>query len=326
MHTLFYRILAVWVCLQSVLAQDYLSYHHLNNRINRDIFEDNLGLALLRFDTINENYDFIFSNHCLKALKVSVLKNDSLRASLWLERAIKSGIELSQLSSDEITSRALQYSTCRNYVSAYDSLHSIYDSKVNWEIRLIIDSLFTADQTFTSKTNSKNVKNINEHYQRHATLLIEITKKYGYPGEKLIGVDNLDNHHYLKFLVVNAKHMIFMSRGLSKSKVFTMLMHYYSTHQTNENDLFLENVKNGYMFPYEYAIINDLMCLYGIKGCGDFLRYYEWGFFPRRGVSQIEIDERRSAIGLEPFEYRAVYNLVNDFNGQVGSHSEIRLD
>ena len=95
-HTI---LISFFIAILSIVAitcpaQDYIQYHKTFNKIDEDILSENYTRAIERLDSIYENYNFIFAQHCMKALQICCITNDSTRASRWLEKCFKQGIPL----------------------------------------------------------------------------------------------------------------------------------------------------------------------------------------------------------------------------------------
>ena len=67
-------------------AQNYIEYHRLINRIDEDVINEEYNFAIERLDSLYENFSFIYSQHCFKALQISCKSRDSISAKKWLEK------------------------------------------------------------------------------------------------------------------------------------------------------------------------------------------------------------------------------------------------
>lgn len=189
-------------------------------------------------------------------------------------------------------------------------MHKIYLSNIDLDLRDEIKKLITLDQYYINKINSARfIKHliINPIWTKKDNELIEqqlipIIKKYGYPGEKLIGIKSGWISPYLE-----SKHGLNQIQQFKESKARLMpreslviLVHWYNNgaHETY-NDLLLEQVKNGNMPASDYASVIDFQSKYHKKRKPTY--YNQW----HRNVDELEreaINQRRLAIGLATYE------------------------
>ncbi|MDT8308722.1 MAG: hypothetical protein RQ866_04270 [Bacteroidales bacterium] len=260
--------LKIWILLlfltSQLFGQDYIEYHRTFNRIDEDVLSQNYTAAIERLDSIYLKYDFIYAKHCMKALQICITANDSIKADKWLEKCFKQGIPVWIIRTNEITNKSITYSTTQKTLNDFDSLHSIYLSSVNTNLREKIDSLLTIDQKYTRRVNDGFVLFKPIHWlqwginnQRQFELLKQIIEAYGYPEERLIGLSNIQDS------VAFAKHFTFWGPSeLRDSRVQIMLQHCYSTwHKIDFDfkDTLNKNLCNGNMPAFQYAKIIDFM-------------------------------------------------------------------
>ncbi len=117
-----------------------------------------------------------------------------------MERSFRQEIPVWYIRTNELTQKALTFSTTQQTVSNYDSLHSIYKTSINTAVSSVLDSLLVIDQKYTKNINDGFVLikplywlqwGINN--QRQYKTLKQIIQTYGYPEEKMIGLPNLED-------------------------------------------------------------------------------------------------------------------------------------
>lgn len=248
-------------------AQDYIQYHKTFNKIDEDILSENYTRAIERLDSIYENYNYIFAQHCMKALQICCVVNDSTRASRWLEKCFKQGVPLWTIKTNEIAVKSLSYSTSANAIQHYDSLRYAYKSHINNKLAQTIDSIFQVDQKYTQKVNDGfilfrpiyGLKWIRCNKQTFKAI-DSITREYGFPGEKLIGLpatyeDSAQQIEYIKQYGIH----------LRQWQAYFMLLHYFSSArkiQHDFKDLLFENLKAGNLSSFQFATICNYIYKY----------------------------------------------------------------
>lgn len=308
--------LKIWILLlfltSQLFGQDYIEYHRTFNRIDEDVLSQNYTIAIERLDSIYSKYDFIYAKHCIKALQICITANDSIKADRWLEKCFKQGIPVWIIRTNEITNKSSTYSTTQKTLNNFDSLHSIYKASIDTNLRKKIDSLLTIDQKYTRKVNDGFVLFIPFYWlqwgiynKRQFKQLKQIIETYGYPEEKLIGLENIQDS------VAFAKHFTFWGpSGLRNSRVQIMLQHCYSTwHKIDFDfkDTLYKNLCNGNMPAFQYALIIDNMLPDKQKYINN--KYWLRDNFCEENCNEI-INSNRYSIGLNTSEQEKRNTLI----------------
>jgi hypothetical protein len=308
----FQLIILLILFSSNLLAQDYIDYHKIINRIDEDVLNKENYLAIERFDSLYTKFDFIYSRHCFKALQICCVTQDSLNTKKWLEKSFVQGVPIWMIRNNELTKNLFTFSTTQATIEQYDSLRNIYNNSINHALRHKIDSLFEIDQQYTEKVNDGFIL-LRETYhslmwkknnQKQFKILNEIIDKYGYPGERLIGLPKS-----LEDSTLSYENFNFWGPSLLETKTYIMLIHYYSNPRADINNKLLKNIKLGNLPPYQYGALNDFMARWGKKKHGEFKYYNVWHKDPDNS-NDAEIDERRNSIGLNSYEQQNRNMLV----------------
>lgn len=321
--------LKIWILFlffsSQLLGQDYIEYQRIFNRIDEDILTKNDTVAVDRLDSIYSNYEFVYAKHCMKALQICISANDSIQANKWLEKCFKQGIPIWLVESNLITNKSRSFSSTQQTFKSYDSLHLIRISTIDTNLERKIDSLLMIDQKFTQKVNNGYVLflpvywiqwRVNNKLQlKELKKIIEI---YGYPEEKLLGLP------FIQDSLLFSKHVNFW--GLSElrdSRIQIMLQHCYSTgHKIDFNfsNILYENVCNGNLPPYQYALIMDFMM-------PNKRKYINSNFGFKEGSYNNIIHFNRYFIGLNTIEQEKRNTLIErDRRKNKRANSEIMLE
>ena len=296
-HTI---LISFFIAILSIVAitcpaQDYIQYHKTFNKVDEDILSENYALALERLDSIYNTFDFIYAQHCMKSLQICCIANDSTRANRWLEKCFKQGVPMWTVRTDEITAKSLSYSTSANATQHYDSLRFTYKSHINSKLAQTIDSIFQIDQKYTQKVNDGfilfrpiyGLKWIRCN-KRTFMAIDSITREYGFPGERIIGLPTTyeDSALQIEYIKQYGIH-------LRQWQAYFMLLHYFSTARKVQDDfkeILFENLKAGNLSSFQFATI----CNYIYK--------YSKHSRPKYESYNYKTDSNRISIGLNTIE------------------------
>ena len=288
----------------SIHGQSYFEYQRVFNRIDEDILAKNYLMATLRLDSIENTYKFIYARHCIKALQICCANNDSFNSKKWLLRSFKQGVPLWIIRTNELTRKSLNYYTTQYSIQKFDSFDRIYKNSINHKIVRRIDSLLLSDQEYTAKVNDgfflfrhtlyglQWLKNNKRQFKE----IDDIIDKYGFPGERLIGLPS--GYNDSASLV---KNTIFYGPDISDTRTYIMLIHYFSNPRKDINDKLLKNVINGYLPSQQFGAFNDFMACWGKKKYGNYEYYNIWHHDPNIKNND-SINFRRNSIGLNTFD------------------------
>ncbi|MCX2575959.1 hypothetical protein [Pedobacter sandarakinus] len=289
---------------KNAFTQEYINYARTMSEVKELILIDKFKEGVQLFDyKIFKKYDFIFAQDIFLIAQTAVNAGDIDKAFLYLNKCALQGVPLIVLTDNKIISQLNKDSRWKVFENKYEQLFSAYRSNINLSIRKTIDSLFVVDQLKTKRINRSFFSSLlgypswRSTSKRHAKLIFSITKKYGYPGEKLIGINTFDGNKSdsMKMIGNNLPR-------LSEHKTLAMLLHYFSGPVEGDDKLFYQNLKSGFMPAEVYASYNDFMAKFGKKKYKD--RFYnEWHSDPNKEKIQ-EINIRRQLIGLYPYETR----------------------
>ncbi|MCF8297523.1 MAG: hypothetical protein K9J13_08285 [Saprospiraceae bacterium] len=327
--------LSLWLLLLVIgynsFGQNYIEYQRTFNRIDEDVLSQNYNLAIKRLDSVYSGFEFIYAKHCVKALQICVRANDSINADKWLAKCFKQGIPIWIIRNNDITKKSLIYSTTQMTLEDYDRLYSIYKASIDTNLARKIDSLLTIDQKYTRKVNDGFVLfrfsiywlqwGINN--KRQLRILKQIIENHGYPEERLIGFGE-----FLEDSMAAAKHITFYGPSeIREASVQIMMQHCFSTwHKVDldfKNTLY-QNLCNGYMPSFQYAIIIDFMCFGRKKYINDMFSVCN----KKSDKDYIDkINRNRKSIGLTTLEQQKRNMLLaRERRGSKKANSEIMLE
>ncbi len=287
-------------------GEDYIAYQRVFNRIDQDILQENFELAAQRLDSIYSAYSFIYARHCIKALQISCVLKDMNRAEVWLRKCFLQGVPLWILRRNEITRQVFEQPETSPITEQYDSLYGIYLHSINQPIARIIDSLFTIDQRKTYLVNETFALWLpfrwlqwKRNNRRQAAIIEQITRDYGFPGERLIGLPA-----YFQDSATFAPAPNSLEPDLYDPRAYFMLIHYFSHPEPDFNQLLYKQIKTGYLPPAHFGALNDFQSRYKSKKHHSW--YYNVWHQDPDSTHWNDINIRRELIGLSSLEEQAV--------------------
>lgn len=242
------------------IAQDYYEYYEGINKAKLSLIEDSLEKGMNHYFETFEKFDFVFARDCFNALEVASILEKADKIDYFLRRCLKQGIEFNFLEQASILTNFKKTDAWPEVILAKDSLRSIYESNVNWGIRTEINAMFAEDQAIRdlahkNRFNIFRIRKINKQFEevdRKLVLrMIEITKNHGFPGEKIIGIDN------------NSMHPKIHTNRITAGMPIVVLIHHYSQPNESYNHLLIDEIKKGNLFNEHFATISDFQYTYG---------------------------------------------------------------
>ncbi len=285
---LFFTYLII-VSINSI-AQDYSEYYEGINNAKLALINADLEQAEDCYYQTFEDFDFVYARDCYNALEISTKLKHFDKINYFMKRCIKQGVEFAYLERQEMMSDYKKTTLYSEFLLNKDSLRNIYESKINWGIRNEIIEMFTKDQMirkryykailFKRRKIGRDWEALNK---MQVERLIEITKKHGFPGEKLIGIDAKKMHHKINDF------------DLSAGMPIIIFIHHYSQPNESYNSILKPEIKKGNLWNEHYAIISDFQYTYGKQKYG-LIPCYSLRFKPKESKEQI--DRNRLEIGL----------------------------
>ena len=299
----YWIIIAFTILHSRALAQDYIAYQKILNRIDEDIINNNLPNASLRLDTVYSGYQFIYARHCMKALQICCTANDTQRANVWLGKAFVQGISPWMIRANDACNKVLSYPGAQKILANYTNLHKQYLAGIKQPLARQVDSLLKIDYAHTHKVNDGFVLLRHTLYglqwlrnnKRQFKIINKMIDTYGYPGEKLIGLPD--------FVTDSAKgYKDYCWLGpdveLQDRRVQFMLIHYFSSPRPGINDKLMPQVHNGNLPARQYAIFNDFMAENGRR---HYPHYYAWMEYNGKD-DIVALNDLRAQIGLNAWQ------------------------
>lgn len=287
-----------------IFSQNYIDFQKNITRAEIAILDSNYNEASNIYYDLFQNYDFVFLGNCVSACQSAIAINNDTLAFYFANRALKHGLKMNQIETEK-TLKLLKTKPQWNTFSAnYDSLRAIYTKSVNWELRKKINELHDRDQLWRDRHelqwwNLLWKPLIKHRWYKELEKIVEIElvpliNHNGYPGEKLIGVDEKFMHHKL-------------SEEPNKSfMVKLILIHYYSKNRSLDDTFLIDEIKNGNLNAKQFADFHDFRA--STSGNNDYYCQWYWNLkfmmSLNKNITEEDVNKRRAEIGLGPHELR----------------------
>ena len=228
--------------------QDYEFYHQQVIKAETLIASENYTEALLLYEQLFIDYDFIFLREYQIASQLAFYDGNIQKSLEYIKQGILSGWEIKSIKKNEYLTPLFKDEVWKLIEKEYPNLQAQYESKLNQNIREQVKKMYAKDQKkalkallrLSSKSQDKYAENkFAPHSEQQMAEFSAILESNGYPGEKLIGnstwMSTILSHHNSISTAYNVKDTIY-------PKLQPKL---------------IEALKNGQMSPYEYVAIDD---------------------------------------------------------------------
>ena len=276
---------------QKAKNKDYVHYYKQATKAESLIVSEKFMAALLIYEELFSQYDFIFLREYQVATQLSVYLKDKERVIKYLEHGISSGWQLKAIKSHKNLMDLLNAKDWKRLKGRYKLLRKSYEAKLNHELRKQVKKMFSKDQwkafgalfKFSSDKQDKYAENkFAPHSEQQLKQAAEIFDNYAYPGEKLIG-----NNYWMSTI---------LSHHNSISKAYAEKDQWYPNIKSSLKHF----IKKGEMSPYEYALIDEwYLSTKSIKN-----EAYYGIITPPNKTELQKVNKLRAAIYLRPIEIR----------------------
>ncbi|RYM32116.1 hypothetical protein ERX46_15655 [Brumimicrobium glaciale] len=278
-----------------VFTQNYFEYYQGINKGRTLVSTGNIEESLQSYFSTFEKFDFVFARDCFNAIEISAITKDTVKLDYFIRRGIKQGLDLKLILKVKKLSEYHNSTFIHRIEKDNDSLKAVYTESINWELRNEMIAMFTADQAVRERfydailfKRSKIGKEWEALNRVQVERIIEITKKHGFPGEKLIGIDTPEMHSKIG------------DYNLSAGMPIVIFIHHYSQPNISYAPLLFKQIEAGNLYNEHFATISDFEVKFG-KG-----KHENHGFFAfkqtLKNTNEQEVNKRRNEIELLSIE------------------------
>ncbi|MFY0689595.1 MAG: hypothetical protein JXQ90_20660 [Cyclobacteriaceae bacterium] len=243
-----YLLSHLFVSCWSKAQENYLNYHSKVILCEQLIAEGKSASAIDMFDSLFNQFDFLFLRDIKVATELSVYVNDYESSLKFIKLGIMAGWTLKSINKNDNLRPLTEHLEWVKILYVYDSLHSNYLSGLNFQVKEQAHEMFKKDQKkalgalirIGQNAQIKYAENkFAPHSEKQLQMLDNLLYQYGYPGEQLIG-------NRLWVSVILSHHNSISPDYCSKDTLYEQL-----------RPKLLEAMKQGEMSPYELAQIED---------------------------------------------------------------------
>ncbi|MDF1698712.1 MAG: hypothetical protein P1U56_22860 [Saprospiraceae bacterium] len=281
---------------------DYNTYHSEIIWVEELISQEKYEEAFIQYEKLFNEYDFIFLRDNKIASQISFLIGEREKGLIFIKKAIANGWELTDLKKQKFLGKHLLESDWKVIEEQYENLYNQFLNRIDSKINSKVQSMIEKDQQIAYKAyviedeqeqEEFIAKNFPHHSEEQLIHLIDIIENNGYPGEFLIGNDfwmsTILSHHNSQGIDYVKKDTLY---DIIRPKLF-------------------EALTNGYISPYEIALIEDWK-----KTVLSEWKQSPYGYLNPPKISTMnQINKTRKAIGLRPVELR---NKLVDIEVKTG--------
>ncbi len=298
-------IIFIQIATSTIFSQDYIKYSTRINEAEYFIINKNYERALGIYDSLFNEYEFIYARNAFTACQLAAYISDSLIFEKCLDKCFLAGIDINVLSISPIISKMKSKNEWISTIPRYRILNQKYISKIDTILKKRVDNLSAIDQKYTRRCNMFFgfaypffYRKANKTYSQLVDSLLLIYNEKGVlPHERNIGISFKYNLSVKK----DSLNIIKGNFDFSNQKVILILLHNQSNEKLIKSNFLLENLEKGYLKPDDYASIIDFYAKYGSNN--DFKNIsYNQHFRDYDSTNWININNRRKIIGLESFE------------------------
>ena len=284
-------ILSVLASFQG-MTQNYVEYYQQLNKAKLLAVTGQHESSAQLFALTFQAFEFRFARDCVHAVEVASLTTDTSLVGYFVSCGLSQGIPLTYYENKE---QLAWFRNTNNWVDLNhkaDSLQSVYQGSFNNELREEVNQLFAEDQHIRERYYrwynflirpflGRKWRKLTE---KHVERIVDITREHGFPGEQLIGLDDPTFHPKIG------------DNQFSAGMPIVLLLHHYSKANTSYDQLFIEQLKLGYLHNQHFASICDFEAEFGRKK-HDKIGYYGLRF-GQKGRKENTYDVKRKEIGL----------------------------
>ncbi|MRI00027.1 hypothetical protein GH721_05700 [Kriegella sp. EG-1] len=287
----------------SKAQENYLNYHSKVIECEKLIVEGKYTSAINIFDSLFKQFNFLFLRDVKVATELSAFEKDYKSGLKFAGLGIKAGWTLESINKNDNLQSFREKPEWTKIMTSYDSLHKIYLSRLNIQVKEQVHEMFKKDQKkafgallrIGQKAKRRySEKKFAPHSEHQLEKLEQILNVYGYPGERLIG-NNLWSS------VILSHHNSISVNYNSKDTIYDYL-----------KPKLLNALKQGEISPYELAQIEDWRI--AASNNHELTSYGFLGAIPYDIVLET-INKNRTNIGLRSIDLR---NELIDVENETG--------
>ncbi|MEM6265120.1 MAG: hypothetical protein AAGI38_21610 [Bacteroidota bacterium] len=282
----------LFFAIHNCLGQDILAYYAQINKARLLAVEAKYEQAARAYKQAFETIDVGFARDCVHAVEVSSMAGNDSLTYYFIRCGLSRGIPISYFDQKAGLGNVRSSPFWPMIQEEAHALQEAYELSINEGLREEINEMFEADQRIRKRYYhwanfllrpifDKKWENLNRN---QVNRMVQITQTYGFPGERLIGID------------LPAFHEKIDVDQFSAGMPILIFIHHYSQPNVSHDSLLLEEVLKGNLYHEHFATICDYEVKFG-KG-----KYSNLGPYGQvQGLLKLDVGQvntRRAHIGL----------------------------
>lgn len=291
---------------QTKKISPFIQYSTLIESGEANILDEDFGAALKNYDQAIKLIDRPLANDCFTALQLAAFLGDKNKFRSFLRKGFSVGLNAVDLKRDSLLNSYIKQNHLDKTLSLKsDKYGKIHSKSINRFLRDTLLKMSEYDDKWKvyyldslSAVDPKNEKFYGDKYDSIVSNLVEdklmpIISKYGYPGERLIGMERVGGYERQP-----------SDYAFTDNHALFILFHYYTRPKDCKyNDLFHAEMEKGNLNTGHYAEIMDFQAALG-EGKFCEVPYYNERQETDDTTQFVDINRRRSKIGLGRFELK----------------------
>jgi hypothetical protein len=325
MHPFLRLLLLIFAFTQSsTIAQsssNYIFEQQLFTAADKAYANGNYSLALRYCNQAYDSFTYIPARHCIKALSIAGLLNNENGITQWLKKCLEAGIPEWVLRKTAALQPIWKIRAVDSIIQEKEEYYRNYRLGIDTALADTINQMFAADQKATNLVNDGYWLWKPWYYlkwrwlnKKHAKIIKRMSLEGGFPGERRVGLSPIWTD-----TIKNKTILAIYGPDIEDVRAYFMLIHYYSDRRENPGELWLNQVKQGFLPAQHYAAICDFIAEFGNKANRNS-HFNQW-HADKSPERRNQINLRRQTIGLPPYEdhiqHRAEINAAQKLKSQV---------
>lgn len=286
-----------------VVDSDFILYSSLIQKGESALLNNKIDSSKVYYGRAIDLIDSPLAKDCFTGMQISASVNDKEGFKRFMDKGFMNGLTPELILNDSLLNKYIANNSLRKklikrfkkknvaYLKSIntflkDTINKISSYDNRWKI-YYMDSLSAVDKINSEKYSSKYDSIVTELVEKK---LMPLVVKYGFPGERLIGIEKSGNPSDPYNYNIGNNHALFI------------LLHYYSFDRDCKfNTILHDQLLLGNMTPQQYASVMDFQAKYTIgDNCSE--GYFNQWWSSDNSKDFESINKRRKNIGLCPFE------------------------
>lgn len=231
-------LLSIFIIINLEIKEiNFLTYHQRFIEVEELISEEKFNSAAVKLEKLLAEYKPKFTKDYVIISQLCLLNDDKSKAIYWIEESMKLGAKLNCLQEIELLNNNLTKNDWENLRVNTNKLDSIYRSRINHSLGILINRNYQDEQHSKGKKNYKSIVYANFNK------LTKLIKRDAFPSEGLLGID--DSRYAVKISECE----------FDNSKVTVTLLHYDHPISELTEEVMVTAIKKGQLHPREFASI-----------------------------------------------------------------------